>query len=279
MTAAPIFSAAEEVAGEVVDADVQACAEPECGETFTGPRSGPGSAGMLLGRHRWAVHGIRKDGTRRPPAKSAKSRPTEVDPLADDHPVAATVAAAGAAVKGTGAPRAEQLARGLGIGLSAVTEGLAGMVVKSDPAIGPLLLAGQVDAQERAAALTAALSVTRETATRIMAPVARILAPTDLNKRVGRLIVENTDLAPAAVELAEVGRMWVQYLAVRRAQVAAIREATAAGPQRPPMPAGVTPEAQQAAAAGPPPPPHVPVDPTLIGAGRVVTATHVPPQQ
>lgn len=278
MTVTALPFSDEALEGEVLPAlDVtEAC--DECGQEFTGPAGGKGSAPMLLGRHRWSVHRIKSDGTRQP-GKAAKA----ADPISvDAHPVAGTIAAAGAAVKGSGPPRAAQLASAFGIGLSELTKGAAKLALRADPvqqqAAKNDAVAGTATAATREEYLTAALSLSRDTAARVMAPAARIFAATDLNKRVGRHIVDNTDLAPAVTELAEWGHAWWTYLATLRGirrDLAEIRAATeqqqAAGYAAPlPQPVMAPDPAPAAAAAAS-------LDPTL-GAGRVATAPHTPQQ-
>lgn len=275
----PLFS--EPVEGEVLppaapETVTEECDEPGCGWVVTGPAGGKNSAPMQLGKHRWSVHKIRKDGTRAAPAKGSTAAESVM--IDSAHPVANTVAAIGGKVKGTGAPRAQQLADALGLGLSVVTQGAARWAVGSDPMIQAELGRNPAVASERQDALIAALSLSAEAGAKVLAPIARVIAPTELNRKYGRQVVENTDLGPALMELSDVGRVWFQYLAVRRQSIAALRAANAAA--GPAMAPPVTPDAQMAAAAqaAPPPPAHVPVDPTL-GAGRIATAAHVPTQQ
>jgi hypothetical protein len=261
----------EPVEGEVLPPAgiTETCPEPGCGEEFIGPPGGKGSAPMLLGRHLWSKHRIKGDGTRAP-TKGRGGKTIDAGALLDDaHPVAATVAAVGAQVTGTGAPRAEQLAKALGVGLSAITGGAARWAVRTDPVFqAAVAQAPEQEGAERTRDLVAALSLSHDAGAKVLAPVARILAPTGLNKKYGRMVVENTDIGPAVTELADVVGVWFTYLAGRRADRAearAQREAAAGFPGVPvagpaPAPPIVPPPA--APAAGP------------IGGGFIATAAH-----
>lgn len=258
-------------APSVIEGEIETSCD-ECGEIFTGPAGGKGSAPMLLGRHRWSVHKIRKDGTRGGPAKSAP---------ADEAPAGllTVVADAGSAVKGSAAPRADQLTKALGKILATVTDTAAGWAVKSDPAIKAALQATDPEAltfaQQQATAIAASMALSEPTAVRVAAPLGRLLAPTQLNQRFGRAVVDNTDLGPAVAEMMEVGQAWARFLAVRREHVRELRllnQQLAAQQQAMTAPAG-PPAFDGSAPLAPPPAPVSDLDPAL-GAGVIATPNY-----
>lgn len=268
-TGAPVPAPAEEPAPVAVTVE---CDQPGCQETFTGPSSGPLSAGMLMGRHRYAVHGVKGTGKRRRGSSSASSSPaTAVEAPTPARAVAEGVAEVAAQVGGTGVPRAPAIAGALGRGLSIATLMAANWAVDSDPLIQQQEQIDPDGTAARKAALARVLSLSEESARAIAAPVSRLLAPTELNKRYGRAVVENSDWAPAAVAVVELGRHWAEFLAIRRQHVAAIRAQTAAaaGGPRPPVAAPVPPPAP---AAGVTVPPQEPAGP--MGSGRIATPTY-----
>lgn len=245
------------------------CGEPGCSESFTGPAGGRSSASMLAGRHRYAVHGISKNGKGR---RTAKSAPAPID--VERHPIANAVHESASQVRGTGVPRAADLGNALGRGLSVVTLMAAGWAVDSDPAI-QAAVANPETAQlaaDQKDALVRLLSLSEDAAAKIAAPFGRLIAPTALNRKYGRTLVDNTDLGPAVAELVDVGRAWAQFLALRREHIAELRAA-----RQQSVPAGPGP---MPAAPPPPPPPPAGTAPapgaatTPLGAGRVATPTH-----
>lgn len=262
---------AEDAAPQVV---TLSCDQPGCFVEFTGPAGGKGSAPMLLGRHRWSVHQISSKGK----GKARGSGPAQPVELSERHPVVGTVAEAAAQVKGTGAPRAGDLSKALGRGLSVATLMAAGWAVDSDPAIRAAAANPQTaeTAAQQKLALTRLLSVSDDAATRIAQPLGRLIAPTQINRKYGRALVENSDLGPAVAELVDVGRAWAQFLAVRREHVRELRAARLAAAQDAAGPVTFVPPVVPDVfdGAAPPPAPAGPIDGSPLGAGRVATPTY-----
>jgi hypothetical protein len=225
------------------------CTEPGCSHEVTGVIKGRGNARFKMGTHRRAKHRDTAGSSPRP------NTPESMEALGEETPVVATARAVADGVGGgTGAPNATALARGLGRALGLGTMVVAGMVVDGDPAIG--------DDEAQRDFLVDYLSLNDKVAVQMMGPVGKMLAPTNLNKRYGRKIVDNVDVIGAVSELLTLAQHWRKYLAMRAAQTAAIQAATAAG-----TPVLFT----------PPPVPTGPVTETTPGpvTGRVVTAADV----
>lgn len=263
-TGAPVTAPAEEPGPVTVTVE---CDQPGCAETFTGPSSGPLSAGMLMGRHRYAVHGVKGAGKRKRGSGPSGSPATPVEAPTPARAVAEGVAEVAAQVGGTGVPKAPAIAGALGRGLSIATLMAANWAVDSDPLIQQQEQIDPDGTAAKKAALARALALTDESARAIAAPLSRLLAPTELNRRYGRAVVDNSDWAPAAVAVVELSRHWAEFLAIRRQHVAALREATAAAAGAPPSPPVVAPTP-----TAPAPPAPAPAGP--MGSGRIATPTY-----
>lgn len=220
----PAASPVSLVKAEVPD-ETRDC--PECGETITGKARGAGSLAWKMGQHRRNKHGVKGAGRK---GRPRAGEPTDADRAA--RPVISAVRDVAAGVTGKGTPNADQLGNGLGRGLGLLTMSVATFAVETDPAI-PRTPEGD---QQRDG-LVDYLSLSPEAAAAIMRPVGRALAPTKLNQRYGRKVVDNVDLIGSAAELIQVGYHWREYFKMRAAFAAQIAAGTPAGTQPPGVPA------------------------------------------
>jgi hypothetical protein len=186
----------------------------QCDAVITGWDRGVGSASWKLGTHRYTKHGIRGSG----PAATRKNDPTS-DELAGDgtSPVTATVRSMASAAGGRkGKPSADDLAAALGRGAGLTIMAAAVHVVESDPRIPPTAEGDRIKD-----GLIDRLSLSDRAAKEIMAPFGRIMAPTRLNERYGRAVVDNADAVGSIAELANLVMVWRGYMRDRREQAAA----------------------------------------------------------
>lgn len=184
-----------------VDVIEKPCDEPGCTFVAIGPSAGRGSASFLLGSHKYRAHQIA--GGKR------KGAPSE-----EDHqrrPILSAVRDVAADIGGKGPPSADDLTKALGRGVGLATVGVASYAVETDPTIpeGP-------EGEARRDALVDELSLSPKGAQELMAPIARMMAPTRINKRYGRTIVENVDAVGAVAELVTLGLHWRRYFRNRR---------------------------------------------------------------
>lgn len=183
---------------------------PECGKEFTGPSSGAGQVGMLVGTHRFREHGYRN------PKKKTRSstRPTDEDFA--ERPVVALVRDMGEAARGRGVPSAEQLTSAFGRGLGLTSIAVASWAVETDPNIpdGP-------PGEPLRDHLVDELSLTPKAAEDVMRPLAKAFSDTGLNRKYGRQIVENVDVVASIAELAKLSLNWRKYFRERSAATAA----------------------------------------------------------
>lgn len=224
------------------------CTEEGCEFSAVGPTTGKGSASWKLGSHRWRAHGIRSDNPKtRASAQYKRSRdkqprgadarkPTEDD--FEERPVLAVVrdSAAEAGAGKHGVPSAEDLTKGLARGLSLSTVGVASWCAETDPTI-PFTPDGERQKQ----ALTDYLSLDDHQAREVMAPIARLIQPTRLNKRFGRQMVDNADAAGGIATLAILALHYRQYFRLRRqaeAQLTGVAPVVTAEAPPPPGPSG-----------------------------------------
>lgn len=204
--------------GEAAETITVSC--PHCDWTYTGPAKGRNSAPWRKGTHLRNKHGEAGKGKARRPAAAPS------DEAMAERPVLGVVRDMAAHVGGKGAPSADALATALGRGMSIVTTWGAATVVESDPTI-PEGEAGDAWRDR----LIDDLSLSPKTAQDVMRPIGRMLAPTRLNKRYGRGVVENVDVLGAIAELAAIGNNWRRYLRMRAAALAAgVPAALPAGP-------------------------------------------------
>lgn len=199
---------------------------PECGETITGKARGAGSLAWKMGQHRRNKHGVKGAGRK---GRPRTGEPTDADREA--RPVISAIRDAAAGVSGKGVPNADQLGNGLGRGLGLITMSVATMAVETDPAI-PRTPEGDA-MRDR---LVDYLSLSSEASNAIMHPIGRALAPTKLNRKYGRGVVNNVDLIGSVAELAQLGYHWREYFRMRAAYAAQQTGAAAPGTQTPGVP-------------------------------------------
>jgi hypothetical protein len=252
--------AVEEV--EVLDDGIP-CGEPGCPEIFRGER-----AAFERGGHLFRVHKIG--------GKKRKGAASE-----EDHrrrPVTAVLRDMAAEVDGKGKPSADALSRALGRGVGMTTMAVASYYVETDETI-PHTPEGERQRDN----LVDELSLTPRAAEELMSPIGRALAPTKLNERYGRTLVENIDVVGAIDELALLVLRWRRAFRERRyrEQVMGLRpidvEPVSVSTPSSPPPAGPPPPpmAQPASPATAPPSgdqPHTTPAPTM---GTVVTPAMV----
>lgn len=220
-----------------------------CGEEFEGPAGGRNSASFALGRHRRAKH---RESTK----SGGKSKRRTVTATAEDHeahPITSSLRDIGAAMgESRGVPTADQLAEGMGRGLQIATIVAAKLLVETDPNIGPA-------DEETKEMLTKYLSLDRRSARGVMGPIARVAAPTSINKKYGRKIVDNIDVLASFGELGTLAMHYRSYFRMRANPAAGAD--TTMPPQ--PMQPQPTPPPMQAQAAAPPPEGGVPPPPMV----------------
>lgn len=201
---------------------------PTCGEDFTGPQGGKGSANWMLGKHKYAKH---RDAAK---PRGKGSRAKAGSPTADEleaRPVVSLLRAAASEVSGSGSPSGDALAKAGGRALQLVSGAVSSFVVETDPYI--------ADEAEREA-IWEALTIDVDTANNVMAPVGKMLAGTSLNAKYGRGVVDNVDVLGSVLELTQLGMRWRRYLSTRSQHAAAL-----AG-QHTPAPAPLAPASFQA---------------------------------
>ena len=182
-----------------------------CGAQITGTPKGKGSAQWKLGTHKYNVHKIKG----RPKAKA--------NAAADDMAAAPVLGvvrdiADAARGRGVGVPSSDDLAKGLGRGLTFASIGFATLAVDTDPR-----LDFSPESQDIRNRLIDDLSIPVETSTAVIGPIARIMAPTRLNVRYGRAVVDNADAVASVFDLTMVVRNWSRYFRERNEWVAANR--------------------------------------------------------
>lgn len=171
---------------------------PECNETITGPTGGAGSAKFKLASHRYRFHQVRSSKT----PKSAKGRSAPTDDEAAAQPVVGVLRDMQAQIPtGTGAPSGHDLTKALGRGVGLVSLAVAGYAVETDE--------GLTDAQRDQ--LADELSLTPRQAEDVVRPLAKAFAPTKLNRRFGRQVVENVDAVSSVAELTTLALSWRRY--------------------------------------------------------------------
>lgn len=202
------MSAPAPVAAEMVELECELC-----GETVTGKARGSGSATWKLGTHKRIKHGIQGQGRRK------KGQPRLAEHEA--HPViaAAREAAADVGIGKKGAPNADELAAGLGKLLHIVTMSGAAFAATTDPTIphGP---EGNPDREFLVETLTLELPA----AVGVMSPIGRMFHTTPINRRFGRGLVDNVDVAGSLFDLAMLLREWRAYFALRSSRIAQAAE-------------------------------------------------------
>jgi hypothetical protein len=233
-----------------------ACDEPGCSFVARGPETGKGSVRFILGGHRYNAHKMKGTGRKRDAERSARARTGTEEGAA--RPVVSALRDIADDVDGKGKPSADALGRAFGRGLGYVSMAVAAYAVETDETIpfgpeGEAIRDAQVDD----------LSLTPKAATEMM-------APTRLNQRYGRAMVDNVDSIAAVAELATWALHWRRYFRARRYRAAALGAQGA--------PPGVWPGApiDVVAVPVPSPGPASPTPETVTGNGHVETTSAAP---
>lgn len=183
------------------------CDEDGCGETFTGPAEGAGSAKWKLASHRYRIHGIKADGSRR--ATKAKGRAGTSSTTEPDRPAVAVVRSITEPLEGgSGAPSTDALTKAFGHGLQLVSLTAASYAAESEDNI------SEADRD----AIVADLALSQKQAQEITRPIAKLVQPTKVNRKYGRTAVENVDAFAAVLEVFELGMHWRRYFRQRAAR-------------------------------------------------------------
>lgn len=223
---------------------------PDCEETVTGPEHGRNSALFRLAGHRVRAHGYRKADAQAKGPRQGKARARGVEGTA-----VTVLRAVGEGArpesgrKVTAPPTASDLSRGLGRGVQILTIVAASYAAETDPT---LTTEGERDQ------LVRELSLSPGAAQDVMDPIANAVAPTSLNKKYGRQVIDNVDALASVGELVKLGFRWRRYFRMREAAIqlaAGAPQYMAPGTPGQHAPAGERVQAQPAPEQ-PPPPPH-----------------------
>lgn len=194
---------------------------PECGNRY--------KSKFLLGGHRRSVHQIAGSysGKRGPSSSKqrAKARPMLVE--------VAREAAKDAGAGGRGVPSADQLTAAFARGLGTVTYAAASFAVEGDKAL---------PTDELKEQMINYLSLSGPDAREACEPLGRAFAKTGLNRRYGRTIVDNVDVAGSVAVLITMGFHWRRYMSARAAYE---RQQGGQPPQAPVVPTAPAPQAPQ----------------------------------
>lgn len=179
------------------------CGEPDCDYIETGPATGRGSAPFKIGSHRWNVHGVKKDGTRREPKHS--KTPSNEDKPAPAR-VLSVVSDVAGDVKGEGVPTQRQLERAGAKLLQVGTAAFASVMAETED--------GLTEAERDEIEDT--LTLTSSQANEMVSPLARVAAPSKINKRFGRTAVDVAEVAAPVAEVTLYAITVARYLRDRR---------------------------------------------------------------
>lgn len=181
-----------------------ACDVEGCAESFDGPAEGAGSAKWKLASHRYRIHGIKADGSRRPAAgKGAGKRPKKESA----RPAVAVLRDVVEPLdEGTGPPSEDALTKAAGHALQLASLTAASIAAETED--------GLTDPERDQIVGDLALSTTQ--AREIARPLAHAFQPTKINKRFGRAAVENVDAFAAVLEIGELAIHWRRYFRQRR---------------------------------------------------------------
>ena len=217
VVAEPVASPADLVAVKNDELISDLC--PECGELIEGRPRGTSSLAWKMGQHRRNKHGVKGQGKKgRPKA----GQPTDADWQA--RPVISAAQEAAAQIGGKGTPNADQLGAGLGRLLGLGTLCSATLILETDPTI-PRTEEGERLRDQLAEYLTLADADAKA----IMHPVGRMLAPTKINQKYGRAVVDNVDVLASLAAVVQLGFHYRDYF---RARTQYTRQmATQAAPQ------------------------------------------------
>lgn len=178
------------------------CDQKDCAYTVTAAPSGPNSAKMQIGRHKFGKHGIRG-------VKARKgARPTS-DELAEN-PVRILRSVAETAA-GRGAPTEAKLTEAIGEGLSLTSIAVAAYFAETDPSI-PRGIEGEQDRDD----VVQNLTLGQEAAEALAHPIAKALAPTSLNRKYGRGVVDNVGVLGSALDIYRLFLRYRMYFEIRR---------------------------------------------------------------
>lgn len=201
---------------------------PECGQGF--------KSRFLLGGHRYNAHKVKGTGAGKRGPSTRRMRSTVVEIGRD----MARDAGAGR----PGVPSAEQLTAAFARGLGTITYAGASFAVETDR---------NLPTDELKEGMINYLSLSPADAREACEPLGRAFAKTGLNRRYGRAVVDNVDVAGSVAVLITMGLHWRRYLNERRR----IEQGPAATPMAPVVP----PPQPQAATPMEVPEPLVPVAP------------------
>jgi hypothetical protein len=175
----------------------------ECSETFTGPAKGRGSAPFKMGAHKYRRHGVagKAAGT----VARGRSAPTVED--VESRPVLGVVRDMAAQIpSGSGPPTEAALTQAGARGLGIVSVFAASLVVESEEGLTDREREEDIDR----------LSLSQNAASQVVRPLAKLAAPTKLNRKYGRTAVENVDALASVCELLDIGFEYRRYFRRRR---------------------------------------------------------------
>lgn len=151
---------------------------------------------MRLGQHKYVKHGIKGSGR-----KAKPGTPTRAE--LSDRPALTVVRSAAGEMRGTGKPTAAALEKGLGEALSLTTIAMASWLAETDPNI-----ADGSDGEQDRDDVVQYLTLPPDAANNVMRPIARVLAPTKINAKYGRAVVDNVEVVSSVIDL---GRLFMHY--------------------------------------------------------------------
>lgn len=259
---------------------------PDCDETATGPEKGPNNANFKLAGHRVRAHGYRKPDAAAKGGKAPRQRGVESVSTA----VIRSIGEGARPASGrnvTAPPTKDDLSRGLGRGVQILTVVAAAYAAETDDSL---------RTEEARDALVRDLSLSHSSAVDIMDPIGNALAPTSINKRYGRQVIDNIDALASVGELVKLGFRWRRYFRIREAALQSMAgrgEYMAPGaPGQAPAPGEVRVQAAPAAPApqpdaapppaaapAPPPPAPGPAVPDVAAQAYAIDGTPAAPMQ
>jgi hypothetical protein len=178
------------------------CPEAGCDYVASGAPNGANSAKMQIGRHRAAKHGYRN------PKRKAGARPTSDELLENPVRVLHSVAEAGS---GRGTPTEAKLTEALGTGLSGASIAVAAWLAETDRSI-PHGMAGEQERDD----VVQNLMLPQDAAEALARPIAKALAPTKINRRYGRGVVDNIGVIDSAIDIYRLFLRYRMYFELRR---------------------------------------------------------------
>lgn len=176
---------------------------PECGDLITGKAKGGGSVDGKLALHRANRHGYR-NAERGRGRRQTRGRQREGGDSA--HPVLALVDTAREELGDGKAPDAAALSRALGRMVNVASVAVASYAAETDPR-------DLTDSQREG--IVTDLSLRRDAAEDLMAPIGRSIARSKLNAKYGKGIVENVETVTSVAEVAKLVMHWRRYFRER----------------------------------------------------------------